>query len=154
LSAFGSVVSPTSGLAPDRGPQPHAGDGDRWGSCGLHHEPAQPDQVVDGQPKGKHPPDPGEAAMARLAQQADHLEPAEDLLDPLAMPLARLVAGMPRGAAIERTAPVCGVLRDVRGHREPAEGVDEVPGVILLSAPSVARAGSRVAMASACSRSA
>src|SRR5258705_6001883 len=70
--------------------------------------------------------------MASLAQQADHLEPAEDLIDPLAVSLARVVAGVPRGTAIERTPPVRGVLRDVRGHREPAEGVDEVPGVIAL----------------------
>src|SRR5262245_47817276 len=47
----------------------------------LAREIAHPDQVVHGQPKGKHPAHPRHPAMAGLAQQANLFEPAEDLLD-------------------------------------------------------------------------
>jgi len=53
--------------------------------------------------------------MARLAEQAGRLEPAEDLLDELPLSLAHDVAGVARGAAsiaLERFAvfwATCGV---------------------------------------------
>src|SRR5215467_14884775 len=90
-----------------RGGQAGAG----LGSCRLDREIPHPDEVVDGQPEGKHPADARRAAVAGLAQQADLLEPAEDLFDALAFPLAHQIADVARGAAIDRTGPVRGVLR-------------------------------------------
>src|SRR5215510_14360540 len=59
---------------------------------------ADADQVVRRQAEDEHPADPGAAPVARLAQQPHGLEPAEDLFDALAGPLAHLVAGVARGA--------------------------------------------------------
>src|SRR5258705_13024118 len=68
--------------------------------------------------------------MARLAEQAGRLEPAEDLLDELALLLAHDVAGVARGAAIDRTRTIRGVLGHVRRHLQPAQTSHEIPGVI------------------------
>src|SRR6266851_299952 len=95
-------------------------------------EVAEADQIVDRQAEDEHPVHASPAAMARLAQQADRLEPAEDLFDALAFPLAHSVAGVTRGASIDRTRPVRGVLRHVRRHLDQPEGLDEVPRVIAF----------------------
>src|SRR5258705_1521744 len=68
--------------------------------------------------------------MARLAEQAGRLEPAEDLLDELALLLAHDVAGVARGAAIDRTRTLRSVLGHVRRHLQPAQPRHEIPGVI------------------------
>src|SRR6266852_8995792 len=57
-------------------------------------EVAEADQVVDRQAEDEHPVHASPAAMARLAQQPDGLEPAEDLFDALAFPLADSVPGV------------------------------------------------------------
>src|SRR5262249_26260692 len=93
----------------------------------LAREIAHPDQVVHGQPKGNHPAPPPHPAMAGLAQQANLFEPAEDLFDPLTLPLAHQVAAVPRGAAIDRTRTLRGVLGHMRGYREAPEAVHEIP---------------------------
>src|SRR5215472_15094566 len=93
---------------------------------------ADADQVVRRQAEDEHPTDPGAAPVARLAQQPHGLEPAEDLFDALAGPLAHLVAGVARGARIDRTRPIRGVLGDVRRHLKQPERLDEVPSVIAL----------------------
>src|SRR5438128_603236 len=98
-------------------------------SCGLG-QVADADQVIDRQPEDEHPTHPAPAAMARLAQQADGLEPAEDLLHALAFPLAQLVAGVTRGALIDRTRPVRGVLGYMGRHLKQPESRDEVTAVI------------------------
>src|SRR5262249_38595569 len=92
----------------------------------LAREIAHPDQVVHGQPKGKHPAHPRHPAMAGLPQQANLFEPAEDLFDPLTLPLAHQVAAVPRGAAIDRTRTLRGVLGHMRGYREAPEAVHEI----------------------------
>ena len=75
------------------------------------------DEVVGGDGEREHPPTSGGAAVAGLAQAADRLDPAEDLLDPLAYPLADRVAGMARRAPVDRRATpavfcaTCGVTR-------------------------------------------
>src|SRR5215831_1603918 len=102
------------------------------GSCWLAREIAHPDEVVDGQPEGKHPADARYAAMAGFAQQADLFEPAEDLFNALAFPLAHQIADVARRAAIDRTGSVRGVLRHMGRHREPAKAVHKVAGVIAL----------------------
>src|SRR5712691_8736921 len=55
---------------------------------------ADADQVIDRQPEDEHPADPRPAAVPSLAQQADGLEPAEDLFDALTFPLAHHVPGV------------------------------------------------------------
>src|SRR2546422_8959883 len=77
---------------------------------------ADADQVVDRQPEDEHPADPRPAAVAHLAQQPDGLEPAEDLFDALAFPLAHPVAGGARGAPIDRTRTIRRVLGHVRSE--------------------------------------
>src|SRR5690242_4896419 len=77
-----------------------------------------------------------EAAIARFAQATHGLHPAEDLLDPLAHPLAHRVAAMTRGAAVERGAAGATLIaRDVRGDLERAAGCDELRSVVALVGP-------------------
>src|SRR6266852_3576969 len=98
-------------------------------------EVAEADQVVDRQAEDEHPVHASPAAMARLAQQPDGLEPAEDLFDALAFPLADSVPGVAGGALIDRTRTIRGVLRHVRRHLDEPEGLDEVPRVIAFVGP-------------------
>src|SRR5262249_19687053 len=137
-----AVSSALSGLGdPALACRPHGGDrivrrGGRArieaSSYRLAREIAPPAQVVPGQPKGKHPAHPRHPAMAGLAQQANLFEPAEDLFDALTLPLAHQVAAVPRGAAIDRTRTLRGVLGHMRGYREAPEAVHEIPRVIAL----------------------
>src|SRR5882724_4596005 len=100
------------------------------GSRRLLHEVADAHEVVDRRGEGEHPVDSADAPVAGLAHEPHGLEPAEDLLDELALLLADQIARMARGAAIDRTRTVRGVLRDVRRDPEAAKGVDERAGVI------------------------
>src|SRR5947199_9958179 len=75
-------------------------------SCRTLRQVPDAHQVVDRQAEDEHPPDAPAAAMARLPKQADGLEPAEDLFDPLALLLTHLVAGVARGAPIDRARTV------------------------------------------------
>src|SRR5213594_4885896 len=99
-------------------------------SCRTLRQVPDAHQVVDRQAEDEHPPDAPAAAVARLPKQADGLEPAEDLFDPLALLLTHLVAGVARGAPIDRARTVRGVLGHVRGHLQQAQGSDEVARVI------------------------
>src|SRR5690349_22904519 len=72
----------------------------RVGSSRRRRQVPDADQVVRRQAEEEHPAHAGPATMARLSQQSDRLEPAEDLLDALAFPLAHAVAGVARGASI------------------------------------------------------
>src|SRR5262249_10275212 len=58
------------------------------------------DQVVDGQAEDEHPAHAAWPAVSSLAQEPDRFEPAQDLLDALAFPLAHSVAVVARGAPI------------------------------------------------------
>ena len=74
-----------------------------------------------------------EAAIACTAQATHGLHPAEDLFDPLANPLAQRVAGMSRGAEIERGAASATLIaRDVRSDLERAARGDELRRVAAL----------------------
>src|SRR2546425_7968402 len=83
------------------------------------------DQVVDRQAEDEHPAHPAPAAVARLAQQADGLEPPEDLFHALAFPLAHPVAGVACGALIDRTRTIRRVLGHVRRDLEQPERSEE-----------------------------
>src|SRR6266850_3068157 len=112
-------------------------------SCRLRRQVADPDQVVDGHSEDEHPADSLRPPMARLAEQAGRLEPAEDLLDELPLSLAHDVAGVARGAAIDRTRTIRGVLGHVRRHLQPAQTSHEIPGVIPFVGAQRDPAGAR-----------
>ena len=73
--------------------------------------------------------------MPGLPQQRDRLQPPEDLLHELALLLADRVARVPRRAPVDGTAPVRGVLGDMRGDAPGPERRDEVAGVVALVGP-------------------
>src|SRR5436309_6592054 len=58
---------------------------------------ADADQVVHRQAEDEHPAHATSPAVAGLAQEPDGFEPAKDLFDALAGPLAHLVAGVAAG---------------------------------------------------------
>src|SRR6185295_234271 len=97
-------------------------------SCRCLEQATHPHEVVRRRGECEDPFHPGPAAVAQLAEQGNGLEPAEGLLDLLTFPLTDRIAGMTRGATIDRTpAPRAGrVLRDVRGGPELAQGGDMV----------------------------
>src|SRR5215469_12130470 len=70
--------------------------------------------------------------MTGLAQSGRRLGPAEDLLNAFAPPAADGVTGMAGGAAVDRRAPVAGVLRDMRGGVALAQCRNEAGGVVGL----------------------
>src|SRR5712691_6857324 len=107
LAAGGRLVTPAKPLA---------------GSCGSLRQVANSDQVVRRQAEDEHPAHSRAAAMSGLAQQPDGLEPAEDFLHALALALAHAVAGVARGAPIDRTRPARDVLGHVRRHLDQPEG--------------------------------
>src|SRR5439155_26106602 len=94
-------------------------------SRALGREGSNPDQVVRGEGKCKHPVHAAGAPVPRLAHQPDGFEPAEDLLHSLAPLLADRVARMPSGSIVNRAAAaMAGVLGDMWGHSEQAHRRD------------------------------
>jgi hypothetical protein len=89
-------------------------------SDGHWQQSAESDDVVRGRGEGEDPRHEVPAAVAQLAQAADRLHPPEALLHELPLPLTERVAGVPRGARIDRAAAARRVLRQVpyrRGSR-------------------------------------
>ena len=81
----------------------------------------QADQVVGGGGEGEHPADPGDTAMAGLAQARRALDPAEHLLDALAKAQADRVAGSPSPTSLpQRPFVMAGVPRG-QGHLPSAK---------------------------------
>ena len=86
---------------------------------------ADPHQIVNGRHKREHPPDSALAPMSRLAQQRHGLDPAEDLLDALAFPLADRVARwrvVRSSMALRRCAVFCATC-GVTPSRELSDAV-------------------------------
>src|SRR5882672_2878484 len=90
------------------------------------------DQVVSCGGKDEDPVDAFATAMAQLAQQADRLQPAENLFDPFAFPLTDLIARMSGGATINGQAAISIVLGHVRRYRQRPQVFHEVMRVIVL----------------------
>ena len=97
------------------------------------HQGTQSHQVVTRPPQGDDPVDQRAAPVAQLPQSADGLRPAKDLLDQLPLSLVDLVARMARGPDIDRA--IWGLSRDVRGHLECADLVDEARHVVAFCRP-------------------
>src|SRR6266481_2323316 len=87
-------------------------------SRGSREEGAQTDHVVCRRGEGHDPIDAFTAAMPELAQPADRLHPAKDLLDQFPLSLADGIAGRTRRSIIDGAAR--DLLRDVRRHPERA----------------------------------
>src|SRR5262249_3372812 len=77
----------------------------RLGSRVYQHQISHPDEVVRGEGKGEQPADPCCPTVPGLTHQGDRLQPPEDLLDALALPLTHLVAGMTGHATVDRAEP-------------------------------------------------
>ncbi|MET4022086.1 Xaa-Pro aminopeptidase [Bradyrhizobium sp. S3.2.12] len=71
-------------------------------------------EVVGGRSRYKEPLHQVSASMARLAQPADGIDPAERLLDLLALNHADAIAGITSGARIDCRAAIGVVLRAMR----------------------------------------
>src|SRR5688572_22684510 len=84
----------------------------RWlaHSCGLRREIADTHEVVDRRRKGKQPIDSPRPAVPQFPHQPHGLEPSKHLFDELALALTHKVAGVARGAAIDRTRTIRRVL--------------------------------------------
>jgi hypothetical protein len=111
--------------------RPRAG---RLGAYTQTNQPAQADQIVDGLRETHDPRDPLPPSVAEVAQQADRLAPAEALFDQLPLPLTLPVAGMPRGAGIERAGWLgcMDIRRDMWRDVQGAERRDDGGLVIAL----------------------
>ena len=87
-------------------------------SGGPRQQCAQPDQVVGRRGEGHDPIDQLAPPMAELAESADGLHPAEDLLDQFPFALTDGISRMPRRAPIDARAGGAaseGAWRGVRG---------------------------------------
>src|SRR5579863_1772027 len=87
------------------------------------------DEIVGDGGQHKEPLDQATAAMPRLAQTADGLDPAERLFDALALDGADAIARMPGCACIDCRAAFRVVLRHVRGAAAFTAAGNEVGGV-------------------------
>jgi hypothetical protein len=93
-------------------------------------------QVVSGRRKLKDPTHYRQTSMARLAQQADGLQPAEDLFNSFALALTNGITRVPGRALIYRaTAPALSVLRHMWRHASGAQLRDKALRVITLIGP-------------------
>src|SRR5262249_1339366 len=71
-------------------------------------------EVVSRSGEREHPCDSFQSAMTSLTQDANGLDPAKHFFDSFPLPLTHLIALMPRGATINRTAALpLGVLRNL-----------------------------------------
>src|SRR3972149_6145092 len=75
----------------------------RGRSCRGLDEVPDADQIVDRRGEHEHPVDAALAFVPDLMQQPDGLQPPEDFLHPLALPLTDRIAGMPRCPLVDRT---------------------------------------------------
>src|SRR5215831_15197137 len=101
-------------------------------SYGLRGEVANSHQVVRREGEREHPVHAARTPMPCLAHQSHRLEPAEDLLDALAPALAERIAGVARGAAVDRAGAVGRVLCHVRRHAQQPDRGDEIASVVAL----------------------
>src|SRR5882762_5223875 len=92
------------------------------------------DQVISRSREDEDPVDAFATAMAQLAQQADRLQPTEDLFDAFAFPLTDLIARMSGGATINCRAAISVVLGHVRRHFQGAQVFHEIMSVVVLIA--------------------
>src|SRR4029453_13126261 len=103
-------------------------------SCRSRQQGAQPYQVVGRRGERHDPIHPFAAAVPQLAQAADGLHPAEDLLDQLPFALTDPIARMPCGAPVDTRASV--LLGHVRRNPQLARRRDEPAAPEILVPPN------------------
>src|SRR5271169_1745845 len=97
-SSFGMLVS----TGDREGVAPRLGAGGRSSYCGDAQR-SHADQVVRGRCHREHPSNLRPASMTDLTQQGHALDPAENLFDPFALPLAYHEPAVPGGARVDVT---------------------------------------------------
>src|SRR5215470_3712670 len=115
----------------------------RAGSSRRRQNCRDANEIVGGRGKDEEPFYQLTPAVPGLAQSAAGLDPAERLLDLLALDHADCVSGMAGGASVDRGAAADIVLGDVRHAATLAATGYEIGRVITLVAPNGA-AGTRV----------
>ena len=80
-------------------------------------------QIVYGGGKRESPADPRDAAMAHLAPKPQRVQPAQELFDAFAFPLAHGVARMLGGAPLTGARLTRGMVLDRRGAPQLTQGV-------------------------------
>src|SRR6266536_5694063 len=115
----------------------------RCSSSRLQRQISDSDEVIGGERKREHPVDQSCPSMSRLPHHADRLQPTEDLLHPLALPLAHLISGMACGATIDRAPTRRGVLSHVWSHPVLAHGRHKATRVESLVASQGASTATR-----------
>src|SRR5512136_1343359 len=102
-------------------------------SCGPYHrEITYPNEVVRRKSEPEDPVDQLHSSVLDLAEQTHGLEPAEDLLDPLALSLTDVVTTVPSGSAVDRARPPGVVLRDVGSDVHLPQQTHHLSGVVVL----------------------
>ena len=91
-----------------------------WRCRSCRKQPWRADQVVAGHCQGELEAELFDTSQHGPGKAANRLAPAEWLLDALPLPLAHCVAGMPRGAAVDRGTSPADILRNMRRHVERA----------------------------------
>ena len=105
--------------------------GSKSSSRGTLREVPYPDQVVCRQGEGEHPTDTVLAPVLRLPHLPHCLEPAEDLLDPFALPLTDLVSIMPRRSSVDHAVRRV-FRRDVRRYSHHPKRLHHLASVVGL----------------------
>src|SRR5277367_1059373 len=101
-------------------------------SSRRRHNFGDANEVVGGCGQYEEPLHRASASMACLAQPTDGLDPAERLLDLLALDRADAIAGMTGGARIDCRAAIGVVLRDVWRAATLATAGNKLGSVIVL----------------------
>src|SRR6266550_654790 len=111
--------------------------GSRFWRCQAHyalhrHQLPHSDQVVSGGGEDEDPVHSLGTAMAQLAQQANRLQPAEDLFDSFAFLLANLITVVAGGATVDSRSAISVVLSHVRRHLQVAQLLHKIMRVVVL----------------------
>src|SRR4030042_4361434 len=99
-------------------------------SSRCSHKIIDTDQIVDGGGKGEHPASALESLMSGLAHETDCLEPAENLFNNVALPLAGFISLMARGSTINGAA--FDLLCYMRSDLLDSELLDKILDVIAF----------------------
>src|SRR5271155_2036906 len=108
------------------------GFADRW-SCRGHRQLRYAHQIIGGADQVRCQLSELAASIAGAPEVGHGLNPAEDLLDPLALFLADGVARVPQRSSVQRRAARAAVVgRDMWSHVQRPAGRDEIRGIISL----------------------
>src|SRR6516165_9592051 len=89
---------------------------DRFRTClgRDRHQLGQANEIVGSGSQREHPADTGQTTVMGLAKAGGALGPTKHLLNALAHPSTDYIAGVAGRPAVDRRAPIGGVLRHMR----------------------------------------